>query len=45
VVTLVWGFAFDKSFIATLAELSTPGKPAPGCVPAPTRKRFLMPSA
>jgi len=27
----------------TLAEQSTPGSPAPGCVPAPTTYKFFYP--
>ena len=32
------------TFIITSAEASTPGIPAPGCVPAPTRNRFSISS-
>ena len=31
-------------FSKTFAELNTPGTPAPGCVPAPTKNRFLKSS-
>ena len=33
------------NFVTIFAEDKTPGKPAPGCVPAPHKYRLLMPSA